>query len=91
MRCSAYWYALHAGLLTGDGDLEFLRCLGLHAARLARWHGIPPWQVSEGPYLVFMWPEWVWDVTADAMAQSAAQHGDYASLDAGTCAAGGYG
>jgi hypothetical protein len=75
-RCSAYWYAARAGMLTGD-DLEFLRCLGLRAARLARWHGIPPQAVPEGPYLVHMWPEWVWDVTVRQMADDGARFGEW--------------
>lgn len=91
MRCSAYWYALRSGLVSGSGDLDFLRCLGWHAARLARWQGIPPWQVPEGPYLVFMWPEQVWDAAWAVMARAAAQHGDYASLGHGYQDAGGYG
>lgn len=81
-RCSAYWFALHGGLMTGDwpGDLEFLRELGYRAACLARWHGIPPWFVIEGPFVnpgVHSWPEWVWCQVADAMAGHAADHGDY--------------
>ena len=86
IRCSAYWYAWRAGLLTsGDlftggeysADLEFLRTLGWFAARRARWLGIPDMTVPEGPYRVHMWPERVWSDTADAMAQAAAEHGDY--------------
>lgn len=78
VRCTAYWYAQRARLLTGNGDLEFLRELGLRAWYLAGRHGIPYWRVPEGPYWVHTWPEWVWAATADAMAQAAAgQHGDY--------------
>ena len=92
MACSAYWYAASARLLTGDGDLDFLRCLGWHAVRLARWHGIPGWQVPEGPFLVWMWPEWVWDTAVDAMAQAAAESGSYDTLGGhGYWEAGGYG
>lgn len=92
IRCTAYWYAASARLLTGNGDLDFLSCLGLHAARLARWHGIPAWQVPEGPFLVWMWPEWIWDATVTAMADAAAGHGDYADLSGhGYWEAGDYG
>lgn len=78
-RCSAYWYASQARLLTGSGDLEFLTELGIRAARMARWEGIPPWQVIEGPYWVHMWPEHIWSRAADQMAEEAARHGDYRS------------
>jgi hypothetical protein len=81
-RCSAYWYAAAARLLTGSSiwdDLDFLKELGLRAARLARWEGIAPWQVPEGPYWVHMWPEHVWDQAAGQMADEAARYGDYHS------------
>ena len=77
-RCSAYWFCWQAGLLTGDwaADLEFMRELGWHAAVLARAWRIPPWCCDEGPFWVNTWPEQVWSVTADAMMDRAAEHGD---------------
>ncbi len=33
--------------------------------------------VSEGPYWVHTWPAVIWGTVADAMAQHAAEHGDY--------------
>lgn len=78
-RCSAYWYCRQARMLTGDwpGDLEFLRELGYRAAAMANWYGIPPWTVNEGPYRVHTWPEYIWKQTVDAMADHAAEYGDY--------------
>ena len=71
IRCSAYWYALRAGMVTDasdPGDLEFLRELGLRAAHLARWEGIPAMTVPEGPWpAVYLWPERIWDDAASAM------------------------
>ena len=61
MRCSGYWYALHRGL---PCDLAYLKGLGLAAARLARWEGLEPWQVREGPWIVHQWPERIWDDAA---------------------------
>jgi hypothetical protein len=90
--CTAYWYAGRAGMLTGDGDLEFLRCLGLRAAGLARWHRLPVWQVPEGPFTVHMWPEWVWDVTVRQMAEDGARFGDYGpGMNTGYWESAGYG
>jgi hypothetical protein len=91
VRCTAYWYAWRAHMLTGDGDLEFLACLGLRAARLARQSGVPPWQTLEGPYLVHQWPEWVFDVASRQMADDAARFGDYATPGSGYWEAGDYG
>ena len=79
-RCSAYWYAARAGMVSvpqAPGDLEFLRELGLRAASLARWEGIPAMTVPEGPYQVYLWPEHIWSAVADAMANYAAEHGGY--------------
>jgi hypothetical protein len=66
LRCSAYWYAQQARLLTGTGDLEFLRELGL-----AAWHigwferGLEVIKVPEGPpgnqFFVCLWPEEIWE------------------------------
>ena len=85
IRCSAYWYALRAGMVTDPsdpGDLEFLRELGLRAAHLARWYGIPALTVPEGPWpAVYLWPERIWSEVADAMANHAAEHGDYGPED----------
>lgn len=61
MRCSALWYVLHRGL---PADLDYLKGLGLAAARLASWEGLEPWQVPEGPYWVHQWPERIWDDVA---------------------------
>jgi hypothetical protein len=77
-RCTAYWYAWRAHLLTGDGDLEFLRCLGLRAWDLARANAVPEWpKIAEGPFRVLLWPEWVWDIASRQMADDAARYGDY--------------
>jgi hypothetical protein len=83
VRCSAYWYARRGGMLpygiTDPDDLEFLRDLGLRAARLARWLGVAEWLVWEGPpgnqFLVHTWPEEIWNHVASAMANEAAEHG----------------
>jgi hypothetical protein len=82
IRCSAYWYALRAGLVTDPcdpGDLEFLRELGLRAASLARWEGIPALTVPEGPWpAVYLWPERIWSEVADEMlAARLSGYGDY--------------
>jgi hypothetical protein len=78
-RVTAYWYAWRSGTLAGHwpSDLEFLKELGWHAAGLARSYGIPPWCCDEGPYWVNMWPEAVWSVTMDQLANHAAEHGAY--------------
>lgn len=85
--CTAYWYAQRAGMLsygvTDPDDLEFLRVLGARAALLGRWYGYPQWKVPEGPFLVFMWPEHVWDEVASAMADEAAEHGTWEQPPAG--------
>lgn len=81
-RCSAYWYAQHTGLLTGSGDLEFLACLGLRAWHLAGWHQVPCWpKIAEGPFTVWLWPEWVWDLATYQLAEDAARFGDFAYAD----------
>jgi hypothetical protein len=94
-RCSAYWYAQRGGMLpygvTDPDDLEFLRVLGARAVLLARWYGYLPWQVPEGPYLVHMWPEHVWDEVASAMANEAAERGTWEQPGPGYWAAGDYG
>jgi hypothetical protein len=53
LRCTAYWYASRHGLPCDTGSLL---ALGLAAARHARWLGIPPWYVPEGPLRVHTWP-----------------------------------
>ena len=81
-RCSAYWYAWQGGLLTGDGDLEFLRCLGLRAWHLAGYYRVPEWpKITEGPFRVLLWPEVIWDIAARQMAEDAARFGEYAYAD----------
>jgi hypothetical protein len=55
-RVTAYFYAAARGL---PCDLDYLTELGRAAARRARWLGIPPWRVLEGPLAVHAWPE-VW-------------------------------
>ena len=81
-RCTAYWYAQRAGLLTGNGDLEFLRCLGLRAWHLAGYYGVPAWpKIPEGPFMVLLWPEVIWDTAAFQLAQDAARFGDHAYED----------
>jgi hypothetical protein len=80
LRCSAYWYAQRAGMIVGDySDAEFLRDLGARAAKLGRWYGYPEWLVPEGPFMVHMWPEHVWDEVASAMANEAAEFGHWDS------------
>jgi hypothetical protein len=83
-RCTAYWYAQHAGMLTGDGDFEFLRALGLAAWRIAGRHRLPEAKVPEGPYLVHQWPEWCWSQAADRIAEWTAEHGTEGGWDDGT-------
>lgn len=61
MRCSAFWYAQARGLPT---DIDYLKALGLTAYRMARWEGLASWQVREGPFLVYMWPERIFDAAA---------------------------
>lgn len=56
-RCTAYYWAVHRGLLT---TLEYLTELGRIAAGQARWAGLEPAQVPEGPYIVHQWPAPVW-------------------------------
>ena len=77
LRCTALWYATAAGLLTGNwpADLDFLACLGLRAERLARAHRVPYWTVPEGPYMVHMQPEWVFDLALQQMREDAARLG----------------
>lgn len=80
--CTAFWYASQAGLMVACGpddlsDRDFLRELGAQAACRAGWHGIPAWQVRENGVLAWMRPEWVWEITVNAMARSAAEYGDY--------------
>jgi hypothetical protein len=71
---TAHQYAAGARLLCGSGDAEFLTGLVRHAADLAARYGVPAaWDSGYFP----VWPGWVWSVTADAMAQAAAEHGDY--------------
>ena len=65
MRCSALWYATARGLPTG---LDYLKALGAAAARMAWWEGLEPWQVPEGPWYVYMWPERIWDAASNGVA-----------------------
>jgi len=64
-RCSAFYWAAHRGLPV---TLSYLQELGLRAARLGRWHGIPEARAPEGPYIVFLWPEQVWEQAAVRLA-----------------------
>jgi hypothetical protein len=54
IRCTAYYYASYHRL---PCDLEYLTELGRAAARRARWLGIAPCLVPEGPLVVHAWPE----------------------------------
>jgi hypothetical protein len=68
-RVTAWWYAQRARLAENPcepGDREFLAELGLRAARLARWEGLVPLHVPEGPFRVHAWPERIWRAAADA-------------------------
>lgn len=60
-RVTAYWYASQHGL---PCDLDYLLQLGLAAARRARWEGIAPLYVAEGPLRVHTWPERIWRESA---------------------------
>lgn len=62
LRVTAYWYAATHGL---PCDLDYLKDLGYHAARVAAWQGMQPWRVPEGPYWVHTWPEWLWTRCAE--------------------------
>jgi hypothetical protein len=64
MRCSSFWYAQARGLPT---DIGYLRVLGLTAYRMAIWEGLAPWQVQEGPFLVHMWPERIFDAACQGL------------------------
>jgi hypothetical protein len=64
MRCSAFWYAQARGLPT---DIGYLKALGLTAYRMAVWEGLAPWRVREGPFLVYMWPERIWDAASQGL------------------------
>jgi hypothetical protein len=86
VRVTAYQYAWRAGLLTGNGDLEFLRCLGLRAWHLAQYWGVPEWpKIAEGPpenpFYVWLWPEVIWDIACHQMAEDAARFGEFACAD----------
>lgn len=61
MRCSAFWYARARGLPV---SLDYLRALGLTAYRMAIWEGLETWRVPEGPFLVYQWPERIWDAAS---------------------------
>ena len=67
LRVTAYWYASSRGL---PCDLEFLRGLGLAAARRARQLCLEPVLVPEGPFWVHSWPAWIWDDTIRAAQSS---------------------
>lgn len=74
MRCSALWYATARGLPT---DIGYLKALGLIAYRMAAWEGLEPWQVPEGPWLVFMWPERIWDAASQGLVRQEASIAGY--------------
>ena len=73
---TAYRYSAAAGLLTGNwpADLDFLSCLGLRAERLARAHRVPYRTVPEGPYVVHMQPEWVFDLALAQLREDAERY-----------------
>ena len=80
LRCTAYWYTWNE--IGPPVDMEFLRELGLRAYRIARWYGLVPAQVPEGPYWVHTWPEWAWDAAlADMVHMYGAPSGEQAALD----------
>jgi hypothetical protein len=64
-RCSAFWYAQARGLPV---SLDYLKVLGLTAARMAWREGLEPWQVPEGPFFVYQWPERIWDAASTGLA-----------------------
>jgi hypothetical protein len=64
-RCSAFYWAARRGLPV---TLSYLLELGLQAARIARWHGLPEARTPEGPYIVHQWPEWVFEQAAARLA-----------------------
>jgi hypothetical protein len=66
-RVTCWWYVLNHGLAAQLGDYDHLLAIGAHAAALARWLGIPPYRVPEGPLWVHTWPEWVWARTLAEM------------------------
>jgi len=88
MRASAWWYARHRGL---PQDLEYLKALGLTAARMARWEGLEEWRVPERHpdgtvYLVCMWPERIWDAAAQNPAPRETEFWSYPAPPEGTVA-----
>ena len=60
VRCTAWWYAAQQGMRVPDW--AFLKDLGKRAAAVARDYQVPESKTQEGQYLVFQWPEWVWDL-----------------------------
>jgi hypothetical protein len=59
-RVTAYAYVYGHGLMARYGTLEWLFEIGRRAAGEARWLGLEPMQVWEGPYWVHTWPEELW-------------------------------
>lgn len=83
MRCSAWWYAQHRGLPVSMG---YLKSLGLTAARMAFWEGLEPWQVPERhpdgvTYLVYQWPERIWDAASAQPQMAEPGHGYWEAGD----------
>jgi hypothetical protein len=64
-RCTAYYYTQHRGMPV---TLSYLQELGLRAARIAWWHGIPEAKAWEGFWWCHTWPEWVWQQAAVRLA-----------------------
>jgi hypothetical protein len=77
--CTAWWYALRAGLLCGGGDAGFLAALTGHAIAVAGHADVAPGWAPEILRAVTALPEWAWCIAADTIAQHAAEHGDYGS------------
>jgi hypothetical protein len=73
---TGWQYAEHARLLTGNGDAGFTADLERNAIALAALAGVPlSWAHAPGGMRPVL-PDWIWSVTADAMARQAARYGD---------------
>lgn len=77
-RCTAWQYASAGRMLTGDSDdAEFLGCLDRYADELGVRCGLPRRPSPQGG----TWPDWIWRRVTDAMADNAAEQGDWHLYD----------
>jgi hypothetical protein len=77
-RWTAWQYAAGARMLAGDdSDAEFVSCLDRYGTELAVRCGLPRRPGPDGE----TWPDWIWGRTADAMANRAAEYGDWLLYD----------